>query len=64
MKNSKQIQKDMFDEDLRKRIRNVLSHWNKDESLLLNEGVEAVIEVFRDWIKENSETILMFTLGW
>jgi len=64
MKNSKQIQKDMFDEDLRKRIRNVLSYWNKDESLLLNEGVEAVIEVFRDWIKENSETILMFTLGW
>ena len=46
----------MNDKTLRERLRNVLSYWNEDESLLLNEGVEAVIGVFEDWIRENKET--------
>ncbi|RLC95449.1 MAG: hypothetical protein DRI40_05860 [Chloroflexi bacterium] len=46
----------MNDETLRERLRNVLSYWNKDESLLLNEGVEAAIRVFKDWMEENKKT--------
>ena len=42
----------MNDKTLRERLRDVLSHWNENESLLLNEGVEAVISVFEDWKRE------------
>jgi len=51
-------EKEMFDEVLKERIRNALSYWNEDESLLLNDGVEAVINVFKEWIEENKEVVL------
>jgi len=51
-------EKEVFDEVLKERIRNALSYWNEDESLLLNDGVEAVINVFKEWIEENKEVVL------
>ena len=51
-------EREMFDEALKEKIRNALSYWDEDESLLLNDGVEAVINVFKEWIKENRGVIL------
>ena len=38
-------------ETLRERIRNVLDYWKDEESLLLNEGVDAVLNVVKDFIE-------------
>lgn len=37
-------------EKLKERIRNVIEYWNEDESLLYNECVEALVNVFRDYV--------------
>ena len=41
----------MNTEELRKRIRNVIEYWNEDESLLYNECVDCLVNVFKDYAR-------------